>query len=817
MKNRLTILLMTGLASSLLLVPASVLAQQPGSNMAVRTSVVPNLVSFNGTLLDSRGEPLTGVVGVTFLLYQESQGGAPLWMETQNVTPDKSGHYAVQLGSTRSTGLPADVFLTGEARWLGVQVAGEPEQPRVLLVSVPYAMKAGDAETLGGLPASAFAFAAPSGSTANSNQSPAAPPDSSSASLPPPASSVTTAGGTVGNLPLWTTATNVQDSVLTQTGTGTTAKIGIGTTTPSSTLDVKGAAVIRGSLTLPTIGTSTATSGALSEPLNLLGSSFNSSTNAAVAQTFRWQVEPLANNTASPSGSLNLLYATGRSNAVETGLAIGSNGQITFAPGQTFPGTGSGNGTVTKIVAGKGLMGGTITTSGNLSINTAVVPQLNTANTFTGNQTVNGNVSATGVVSGSGYQIGSNLFAFGAFSSGNAFLGFAGNATTTATHTTGVGDAALSHLTTGGGNTAVGTNALAANTVGFGNVAMGSSAMVAADSGNNNVAIGGNTLTFNAGSLNTAVGNSVLSTNTSGSDNTAVGADAMAGNTTGSNNTAIGQEALKENTTGGQNSALGEFSGSSHNGSYGTFLGYASGTSALTLTNVTALGANAVAGENNALILGSNSLFAVSVGIGTSTPFNDYDLTVDATTNNAINGGIVVNGGGGNLYLGMTKGVHKFRVDLNGVAYADGGYQSSGADFAESVAVRGARAEYEPGDVLEIDPKAHRGVMLSEHPYATLVAGIYSTKPGLLASPRTIDDPAVKSSEVPLAIVGIVPCKVTAENGAIAPGDLLVTSSRPGYAMKGTDRRRMLGAVIGKALEPLPHGKGVIQVLVTLQ
>jgi len=66
-------------------------------------------------------------------------------------------------------------------------------------------------------------------------------------------------------------------------------------------------------------------------------------------------------------------------------------------------------------------------------------------------------------------------------------------------------------------------------------------------------------------------------------------------------------------------------------------------------------------------------------------------------------------------------------------------------------------------------------------------------------------------------VVGIVPCKVTAENGAIQVGDLLVTSSIRGHAMRGTDRSRMLGAVVGKALEPLPKGTGVIQVLVTLQ
>ena len=73
------------------------------------------------------------------------------------------------------------------------------------------------------------------------------------------------------------------------------------------------------------------------------------------------------------------------------------------------------------------------------------------------------------------------------------------------------------------------------------------------------------------------------------------------------------------------------------------------------------------------------------------------------------------------------------------------------------------------------------------------------------------------ANEIPLAIVGIVPCKVSAENGPIQPGDLLVTSSTPGHAMKGTDRTRMLGAVVGKALEPLNEGNGIIQVLVTPQ
>src|SRR5450755_4542381 len=150
-----------------LMAAASLFAQQssaapaaPVSAGSIRGGAVPHLVNYSGLLQDASGKPITAIRGVTFLLYQDAQGGAPVWMETQNVTPDKSGHYTVQLGASRSEGLPASVFITGE-RWLAVQVAGEAEQPRVLLVAVPYALKAADAETVGGLPPSAFVLAAP--------------------------------------------------------------------------------------------------------------------------------------------------------------------------------------------------------------------------------------------------------------------------------------------------------------------------------------------------------------------------------------------------------------------------------------------------------------------------------------------------------------------------------------------------------------------------------------------------------------------------------------------------------------------------------
>jgi hypothetical protein len=148
--------------------------------------------------------------------------------------------------------------------------------------------------------------------------------------------------------------------------------------------------------------------------------------------------------------------------------------------------------------------------------------------------------------------------------------------------------------------------------------------------------------------------------------------------------------------------------------------------------------------------------------------------------------------------------------------FADGGFQPNGADFAESVQVTGHPNKYAPGDLLVIDQAGKRRLALAQDAYSTLVAGIYSTKPGMLGTTHKIDEHARKD-EVPLAVVGIVPCNVSAENGPIAAGDLLVTSSTPGHAMKGTDRSRMLGAVVGKALEPFEKGTGVIQILVTLQ
>ncbi|MGA2978319.1 MAG: hypothetical protein ABSD76_01895 [Terriglobales bacterium] len=126
---------------------------------------------------------------------------------------------------------------------------------------------------------------------------------------------------------------------------------------------------------MPSLGTATASKGFNSNPLDWQASSFSSSTSKAVTQDFRWQAESAGNDTSSPSGTLNLLFGSNGSSPTETGLSIASNGLITFASGQTFPGGGGGSGTVTSVTAGSGLTASPnpITTSGTISIPAAGV------------------------------------------------------------------------------------------------------------------------------------------------------------------------------------------------------------------------------------------------------------------------------------------------------------------------------------------------------------------------------------------------------------------------------------------------------------
>jgi hypothetical protein len=153
------------------------------------------------------------------------------------------------------------------------------------------------------------------------------------------------------------------------------------------------------------------------------------------------------------------------------------------------------------------------------------------------------------------------------------------------------------------------------------------------------------------------------------------------------------------------------------------------------------------------------------------------------------------------------------RIDNTGKGFFNGGTQTSGADFAESVEVKGAVADFEAGDVIVIDTTSTRRFTLSTSAESPLFAGVYATKPGVLARPGDVaGDQSWKAREIPMAMVGIVPCKACDEGGAIRVGDLLVTSSLRGRAMRAP-KNPAPGTIIGKALGTMDAATGAVEVL----
>lgn len=206
-------------------------ANIPASPALARQEVEPTF-----RITGSTPAPIGHVAGaptpVVFAIYDVDTGGTPLWQETQLLPLGPGGEYSAVLGAGGPGGVPVEVFASGGPRWLSVQAAigGAGEPARTRLTSVPYALRAataGNADTLGGLPASAFLRSSGTGAGAM-----AAVARRGAGLAPAPLVN----SGTAGYLGKFVNGVDLGNSVLFENA----GSLGLGTTTPLATLHVNG-------------------------------------------------------------------------------------------------------------------------------------------------------------------------------------------------------------------------------------------------------------------------------------------------------------------------------------------------------------------------------------------------------------------------------------------------------------------------------------------------------------------------------------------------------------------------------------------------
>jgi hypothetical protein len=391
---------------------------------------------------------------VTFAIYAEERGGTPLWQETQTVTVDQGGAYNALLGATAPDGLPLEIFTTNDARWLSIHLerANGPEQPRLLIASVAYALRAADADTLGGRPASAYVLA---------DRPPDAPPaaddtTSKTAAGTAPRSSTATLG-TAGRLGMFVDASNLGDSVVAQSG----PRIGVGTANPADYLHVAFSdqfGAFTGLAVQNLSGNANASSGMLFFDQNGALAQFQGFNN--VSHEYR------INNIAT-GGSINFLIGSGSKFLVQNNGDISISGNLLRSGGLFMHTTGTDQ---TLFV---GPNAGNLTNTGSLNVG---VGSLALASITDGIQN-----TAVGASALTNNATGIQNTAVG----GQALLKSTGNANTA------VGAITLVENLIGGRNVAVGEGALYFNTFGNNNVALGWLAGSSQTTGSNNIYLGG--------------------------------------------------------------------------------------------------------------------------------------------------------------------------------------------------------------------------------------------------------------------------------------------------------------------------------------
>ncbi|MDH3890887.1 MAG: hypothetical protein OEV49_07355 [candidate division Zixibacteria bacterium] len=727
---------------------------------ASTSAAVPTAINYQGLLLDNAGEPVADAAySVVFTIYDAAAAGNSKWTETQNVNTS-GGLFSVLLGSINPI---LDTVFNGSTRYLGIKVGVDPEiSPRTAMVTVPYSFRTATVDGASGGNITSKVTIGP-GHT-NSGADAFVAGDGNIAS-----GDQSTVGGGTGHDASGTQSTIAGGRSSTVSATVGTVGGGIGNTA-SGTLasTVAGGESNTASASRATVGGGS-TNEATGERSTISGGSHND-----------------ASGEASTVGGGRNNYARGDFSTIAGGgsdVPADSN----YAEGiYSTVGGGAGNG----ATSGRTTVGG-------------------------GRDNIASGYTAT--IAGGYNNSASDQYSSVGGGSGNIASGF------------------MATIAGGQNNEADGTEAAIGG--GNGNTADGSRAAI--PGGQNNEASGAYSLL--AGLSNT--------THAEADYSMAVGRDNIAGRPYA---VALGNFCL---SFGESSFAVGDHSQ--------TFIG---------ANYSVAMGRNAFAEQAGTFVFAdsTDALFdshapnvfivraAGGVGLGTDNPNGkalaidneftgsgnvmlDLNASVDITSSGRDVLQIEVGGSATTIqYIECERGSDiEFRVHGDGDVTADGAFTGGGADFAELIHVSSGAHSVEAGDVMVIDPNSPRSIVMSTQPRSTLVAGIFSTSPGYMASEHDWDaielarsgksgneaddtdleytpvlELAAEMDEVPLAVVGIVPCKVSAENGPIQVGDLLVTSSTPGHSMRDEDPKT--GTVVGKALESLSAGTGIIKVLVSL-
>jgi hypothetical protein len=416
-------LLLTAAVSLLCLtVPTGAMAQSSDVSKVISTvaAVIPQQVRYMGAFANRGGD----TVEATFRIYATAEGGEALWTETQQVAVKADGSYSVLLGAASESGLPQGVFAGGQARWLGVSIDSAESLPRTALSSVAYAMKAGDAETVGGVAAANLVtkddLAKMSQASTTAVQSQTAVQTGLEPATNP------TGSGTADYVALWTTSGNLGNSNIFQASSGF---LGVGTTTPGGPLQLSTGATGGANATMMLTQTSAASgnyyadiglynSKGLIGNLSALGAGYPSGnlfvandvvflggqqnagtnliflTNTSGALKFGTGGFAVANERmrigAAGGVSVGNSYVgtdPGAGNLIVSGkVGVGTktpaailevngtakfDGLVTFGSGQTFPGTGKG--TITGVTASSPLTGGGTSGTVTVGLNTTTL------------------------------------------------------------------------------------------------------------------------------------------------------------------------------------------------------------------------------------------------------------------------------------------------------------------------------------------------------------------------------------------------------------------------------------------------------------